>query len=261
MARHSEQGESLIELLFAVVILGLTAGALLSGLGSGIFSTGLHRQQADVATILSSSGEAVLDQTRNPFVPSAGTADYNPVAHIVLPPTWTPANVAVTGVQHWDGKGVLQADGSTQFPASGCSDLVSAPGSPGLTTQSAGGVLSSGTYSYRLLYTNSLGDTLPGPAATTVASGAANQVTVSWSAPPAGVTTVSVYGRTAGNEKLLASILVQTSPTSDSFIDTGSVAPAGGLPMASGNLQLITIKVTSPNGQSSVTRSFVKRGP
>jgi hypothetical protein len=218
-------------------------------------STGVQRQQADIGSVLASSGEAVEDQARNPFVPCAAPSAYQPTRGVVLPPTWTAANVVIVPpIGHWDG---------AKFQSGSCSDLVTPPAAPTLTSQTSGGSLPPGTYSYRLVFDDGIGGTMPGPEAipTLVVAGTTNLVTISWAAPPTGVTAVSVYGRTSGAEKFLGSTVVQSPPTADSFVDTGVAAPVMPLPATSGNLQLITITVSSPNGQASQSRSFVKRGP
>ena len=255
MTGRSEQGTTLLEVLVSVAILGLSTVALLGGLASGFLATSLHRQQADAGTILASAGEAVRDQLRNPFVPCATAANYNPTSGVALPPAWSSTNVVIgPSIGYWDG---------TQFQTASCSDLAVPPAAPSLTAMASGGVLGAGSYTYRLVYVNGLGNAVPGPEAVSVvvAAGTTNEVTVSWPAPPSGVAAVSVYGRSSGAEKFLRTVGVPTPSAAGSFVDTGAVTPSGPVPAASGNLQLITITVTSPNGRASQSRTFVKRGP
>ena len=104
---RSERGNTMLEMIIAIAIMGIAAAALLGGLASGIVSSGMHRQQTDVGTVLASAGEAVKDSSvgRNPFVPCAGNASYSPTNGVTLPSSlgWSPANVLVTQVQYWDG--------------------------------------------------------------------------------------------------------------------------------------------------------------
>jgi prepilin-type N-terminal cleavage/methylation domain-containing protein len=104
--RRSEQGNTMLELIMAIAIIGLTASALLGGLASGMISSGLHRQQTDVGAVLAAAGESVKDPAvgRNPFVVGAGTATYSPTAGVTLPSAaWSAANVVITAVQYWNG--------------------------------------------------------------------------------------------------------------------------------------------------------------
>ena len=103
----------------------------------------------------------------------------------------------------------------------------SAPTGVTLTQSSTGGTLAAGTYTYQATATTPHGETLPSTAvSTTFASGTTNSVTVSWTAV-AGATGYKVYGRTAGAEKLIATI---SSGTTTSFVDDGSVTPSGNEP-------------------------------
>ncbi len=55
----SEAGESLIEVLVAVVILGLGVTALLGGMATAVFGSAVHRNQADVSAVMTAAGEWV----------------------------------------------------------------------------------------------------------------------------------------------------------------------------------------------------------
>lgn len=99
-------------------------------------------------------------------------------------------------------------------------------------TATTGGALAPGTYSYRVSAINANGETLASTATTQVvpAGTSTNTVTVNWSAPtvPAGVSAITgyqVYGRSAGTELLIATVGLVTT-----YVDTGSVTPAGALP-------------------------------
>jgi hypothetical protein len=104
------------------------------------------------------------------------------------------------------------------------------PDAPTLGTATTGGTLAAATYGYRITQTGGPGngETLPSAEATIVvpAGTATNVVTVSWPTLPNG-SKVNVYGRTAGGELLLASGITATSWT-----DTGSINPAGALPVS-----------------------------
>lgn len=99
-------------------------------------------------------------------------------------------------------------------------------------TATTGGSLPAGTYYYRVSAVNAYGETLASTETSQVvpAGTATNTVTVNWTAVtvPDGVSTVTgykVYGRTTGAELLLASVGLVTT-----YVDTGSLTPAGALP-------------------------------
>lgn len=71
--RTSEAGESLIEVLVAVTILGLGVTALLGGMATAVFGTSLHRDQADVSEVMTAAAERVKD---TPYVACAEMDDY-----------------------------------------------------------------------------------------------------------------------------------------------------------------------------------------
>ena len=101
-ARRSERGDSLIEVLLALVILGIAGTALLGAFGTGVFSAGLHRQQTDAGAVLASAVESVLDPIRNPYVDCATTTTYNPLNGVRTPSVnW---QIAITSVSWWDGQ-------------------------------------------------------------------------------------------------------------------------------------------------------------
>jgi hypothetical protein len=106
-----------VEVLIAVVILGTAAAALLGALGSGIFSSGVHRQQTDAGTVLASVGESLLDPNRNPYVNCAATTgSYDPTNSVIFPTlAWKPL-VLITSVSVWNGTSFVTS-------APGCADV------------------------------------------------------------------------------------------------------------------------------------------
>lgn len=90
----------------------------------------------------------------------------------------------------------------------------------------SGALLSATTYSYRVSATNGLGETLASAAVTILTGGGPNthRITLTWTPVP-GATGYRVYGRSAGVEQFMASVLGGTQ-----FIDSGSIIPNGPLP-------------------------------
>jgi prepilin-type N-terminal cleavage/methylation domain-containing protein len=108
-----ERGETLVELLITVVIMGIAFTALLAGLGVAMSSGRFHRQQANADTVIVSVADSVKSQTLNPYIPCnqvkiSTTPRYNPTNGVTLPSAgagagWTSANVTVTAIKGWTG--------------------------------------------------------------------------------------------------------------------------------------------------------------
>jgi hypothetical protein len=97
---RSERGESLAELLLAVLVLGTVTIAVLAALGASIIASDTHRKEASANVLLVSALESVKGQ---PYVlcDTAGTGSYS-TAGLPLPAGWS-GSVTVTAVEGWDG--------------------------------------------------------------------------------------------------------------------------------------------------------------
>src|SRR5579859_5197557 len=108
--------------------------------------------------------------------------------------------------------------------------LIAVPAHPTLSDIVTGGTLNfNTTYSYRITATTPAGETTVSTNQTILTANDANathQVHVSWALVP-GATGYKVYGRTAGGELLMATIVGMSTL---SWTDTGSVTPAGAQP-------------------------------
>ena len=76
----SDDGLTLIELLITITILGLAITAMLGGMITLLSTSGLHRNQADVSSVVESAAEAVKADTYTSCaasysVPSSGQSD------------------------------------------------------------------------------------------------------------------------------------------------------------------------------------------
>jgi type II secretory pathway pseudopilin PulG len=108
---RSEYGSTLIEVLIAVVILGLAATTFLFGLSTGAGYSNIGRERADAETYLVSAGEAVKDPTINQYncvdlptllqlPPPLGHGYRLTIPGGPQPPAgW---NVRITDVSYWD---------------------------------------------------------------------------------------------------------------------------------------------------------------
>lgn len=110
-----------------------------------------------------------------------------------------------------------------------------APSPPSMSTNTSGGTLAAGTYSYRVSAVIKGIETQASTAATQVTTGSTSTVTVDFTATAvANATSHKIYGRTGGSELLMQTV---TMPTT-TFVDTGSVTPSGALPAASTNVTI-----------------------
>jgi len=117
--RGSEQGETLVEILVAVAILGLAATALLGALGTVTTASTLHRQQATAETAIRSYAEAVQAVGYRDCTASL-TYTATDVGYVA------PAGfaAAVVGVAYWDGTG-FSAPGGPPSATAGCPRVTS----------------------------------------------------------------------------------------------------------------------------------------
>ena len=108
---------------------------------------------------------------------------------------------------------------------------LAAPVNDTFTTAATGGTLADSTYYYyRVAAINASGGTSLASTETSIETGSTggiHTVTVKW-LTVAGATSYKVYGRSTGAELYMATV---TAPTL-SWVDTGSVTPAGALPTA-----------------------------
>lgn len=111
-AANDERGESLVEIMVAVVILGIAAVAMLSGLWMSVKASDQNRGEATGGAYVRSFAEAIqnhIDTTGYAACGSAASA-YQAVTVPNLPSGYTKA---VANVQSWTGSawGACTADG------------------------------------------------------------------------------------------------------------------------------------------------------
>ncbi len=109
-----DQGESLLEVMLSIAIIGLAFAAALGGLRIGLIGSQVQRSQATAGTVLVSAVENVKKQA--PYTPCAVANDaaYLPQAQLAAPAGWAASSVSIPSIQYWDG---------SSFVTSGCSGL------------------------------------------------------------------------------------------------------------------------------------------
>lgn len=109
---HEEKGETLVELMMAIAILGIAAVAILSGLLLSVKASTVHQNEASGGAYVRSFAEAIQNHVDSTGYASCGSAasTYAGVAVTDIPGTYTKL---VTAVQSWNGSawGGCTADG------------------------------------------------------------------------------------------------------------------------------------------------------
>jgi type II secretory pathway pseudopilin PulG len=144
----SERGDTLVEVLIALLVIGLTATALLAGFATSISASTEHRNLATLDTVLKSYVESAtyqLQQQQNfLFVPNPPTSEVCPTAAsytsaIAAPAVPSPTFSAfVQSVQVWNGSG--------WSPASSCNTTQSPPAPELIQAQATGAGASESLY-------------------------------------------------------------------------------------------------------------------
>lgn len=106
--RNRDAGETLIELLIAIVLLGMTVVAVLSGLQTVVKAGTVDRDHAQSFEWLQAASDAVYQSDRVPCTSDgagrlAAIASYDAAANTAtVPPVWdgTNANIVVTNVEY-----------------------------------------------------------------------------------------------------------------------------------------------------------------
>ena len=108
-SRTSERGDTLIEVLLAIVILGIAGVALLTGFATSITASASHRSLATLdASVRAASNQAISQvQQSNVFGPNTCTnAAANPTTNTSFSPMWSLAGsftVTSYNAQYWSG--------------------------------------------------------------------------------------------------------------------------------------------------------------
>jgi Tfp pilus assembly protein PilV len=96
MPARDDRGESLLELLIAVAIMGVAVTAIIGGIGVSVMMSDIHRKQATAGTAVRDYGEAIM---AGGYVSCATTASY-PAAAGSIPAGYA---ASVTSLKYWTG--------------------------------------------------------------------------------------------------------------------------------------------------------------
>jgi prepilin-type N-terminal cleavage/methylation domain-containing protein len=101
--KESERGDTLIEVLITLVVVGLVAASVLTAFATSISASARHRALATMDTVMRSAAELVtsqLQQQQNPLYVSCATpSTYNSLLTWTLPPGY---QASVTNVTYWN---------------------------------------------------------------------------------------------------------------------------------------------------------------
>jgi type II secretory pathway pseudopilin PulG len=100
---RGQRGETLVELLVAISILGTGVVALLGGIGTSILVSDVHRKEATVDTVVHSYAEAIesaVAAAPSAYVDCAGSDAYSTPIGFSVPSGY---DATVTNVQYWTG--------------------------------------------------------------------------------------------------------------------------------------------------------------
>lgn len=111
MLHLRDAGESLLEVLMAVAILGIASTAVLGGMVTSVLGSDIHRKQSEATAVLTSAAEvlksrgttwiACADTTAATSDPRSAEPYRTAVAAVDRPTGW--GAPSITGIEHWDG--------------------------------------------------------------------------------------------------------------------------------------------------------------
>lgn len=114
---RTDRGESLIELVVAIGIMGVAVVAIASGITASIMMSDFHRKQSTAGSYVRSFGEAIQNTAANGgYVDCAGTTAYATPAGFSLPSNNQYA-ASVTDVQYATANGGWSGTCSTDLGA------------------------------------------------------------------------------------------------------------------------------------------------
>lgn len=234
----SEAGETLVEILIAMVVIALTAVAILGAFATSISATSEHRTLATADSTLKSFAETFTYDVR-----LSSSSQWVTECNEITPPTALPSQYA-TIVSNFNASTTLNPNGyaiaiSDILPEVPCSPTVPAP--PQLITATAS---SGGTVDDSLQFVVSQSDQ-PESAINSV-----NYSLSPTSAPAAGGGTITVTA-TAGTPFANATSVNFGSTRQPATVGNGGASVSATIPRESGSQYQVFISVTTPSGTTA----------
>lgn len=112
----SDRGDTLVEVLIALVVMGITSAALLGGFATAISAAGEHQKLASLSSALTSYQDelraSILSPTSHAFVACATPSSYSSLTSA------TPSGITgtITSVTYWSGTAWTSTCTSTSPP-------------------------------------------------------------------------------------------------------------------------------------------------
>jgi len=111
-----ERGETLIEILVAVVVMAILMVAVLGGMGTSTAASGTHKRQAEANAIIVSSAERLKSENEVPYVECATESEtsYLDAVHASQLPSTHPFvsgdDVTIADIEYWQGDDEFDTD-------------------------------------------------------------------------------------------------------------------------------------------------------
>ena len=99
MSGHDDRGETLLELLVAIMIIGIAVVVIVGGLVTSVLMSDIHRKQATAGTAVRDYAEAIENAVAGGSYVSCATRSSYATGY--TPPSGYTASV--TGVAYWSG--------------------------------------------------------------------------------------------------------------------------------------------------------------
>jgi len=97
---HGEQGETLLELLMTITIMGIMFVAVLMGVATAISASTTNRDESTAEGVVRAYADRIIDSKDVAYVNCATTSTYATPPGFTMPTGWT---ASVTNVAFWQG--------------------------------------------------------------------------------------------------------------------------------------------------------------
>jgi type II secretory pathway pseudopilin PulG len=99
----NDQGETLVELIIAVMIMGIAVVAIVSGLGTSILMSDVHRKQATAATYVRDYAEAIENAVAGGGYTACNAPSYAGTAVPGFDATKYQKSIVASSSKYWNG--------------------------------------------------------------------------------------------------------------------------------------------------------------